>query len=164
MNDIDKKLIIDFAFKRIDEKKFVSNFSYDLQDKQKLLSDFLQNSYDLEDAEGIELSLLFGFSYGIFGLQHVSILCKILYQDWHYKHEDIVGIMQDLKDDRCVDILYKTANRKFDYLNYDDSLGLARKCTWALHDIGTPQALSFLEKLAHSENETIANYAKKRLK
>jgi len=40
---------------------------------------------------------------------------------------------------------------------------LARKCTWALADIGTPSARSLLETLATNDNEIIAHYAQKRL-
>ena len=62
-----------------------------------------------------------------------------------------------------MDILYSTAMRNFDYLDYDEDFGLARKCTWALADIGTPDAWQKLQNLARSQNEIIAGYAQKRL-
>ncbi len=50
-----------------------------------------------------------------------------------------------------------------EYLAYDQFFGLARKCTWALADIGTPEARARLVQLAGSENPLLASYAKKRL-
>jgi hypothetical protein len=46
---------------------------------------------------------------------------------------------------------------------YDECFGLARKCTWALADIGTPEAHARLEILAKHSNPQIAAYAQKRL-
>jgi len=90
-------------------------------------------------------------------------LVRLLEATWHYKHEDIVLILQELKDARAVDALYRTALIDYEYLNHDEFFGLARKCTWALADIGTEEAKTKLELLAGSDNENIRGYAKKRL-
>ena len=94
---------------------------------------------------------------------HVEPLVDLLQLDWHTRHEDIVGLLQRAKDDRASNVLLETATRKFDYLEYDKNEGLARKCTWALADIGSPLAIDHLRALATNENELIARYAKKRL-
>jgi hypothetical protein len=44
-----------------------------------------------------------------------------------------------------------------------EELALVRKCTWALADIGTPEAKARLQDLAKSLNAQIAGYAQKRL-
>ena len=49
------------------------------------------------------------------------------------------------------------------YLDYDEFFGLARKCTWALADIGTPEANTALQELSQVDNQTIADYAQERL-
>ena len=93
-----------------------------------------------------------------------EILASALPLPWHYRHEDIVQALQKIKDPSSVDVLFETAFVKYDYLAYDELFGLARKCTWALADIGTPEAKQRLENLAVCSNKLIAGYAKKRLK
>jgi hypothetical protein len=93
----------------------------------------------------------------------IDVLTRLLSLPNHTRHEDIIGLLQHLKEPRTVDALYTAALVKHDYLAYDDSFGLARKCTWALADIGTPEAISRLRTLAEHSNAQIAEYAKKRL-
>jgi hypothetical protein len=57
-----------------------------------------------------------------------------------------------------VDALERTAHAVHDYLAYDDGFALTRKCTWALADIGTPEAQQALTRLA-CDNSNIASYA-----
>jgi len=99
------------------------------------------------------------------GLRHdfVPALLEILDLPDHISHEDIVGALQALKDPRAIQSLHRTALKRYAYLDYDEFFGLARKCTWALADIGTPEALAKLELLASCENSTIAGYARKRI-
>jgi len=59
--------------------------------------------------------------------------------------------------------LYLTALKKYDYLDYDEDFALARKCTWALADIGTSEAKLKLEELQKCDNQLISNFALKRL-
>ena len=94
---------------------------------------------------------------------HVEPLIALLRLDWHTRHEDIAGLLQRAADDRASDVLFETATRKFDYLEYDENEGLARKCTWALADIGSDTAVSYLRALAENGNDLVAGYAAKRL-
>jgi len=92
-----------------------------------------------------------------------SILATLLLSSNHSRHEDIAHALQVLRYPHAVNALFKAAQMSHDYLNYDDSFGLARKCTWALADIGTPEAFGKLQLLADGDNPTIAGYAQKRL-
>lgn len=89
-------------------------------------------------------------------------LCEALLADWHQSHEDVARTLQRLRDPLSVEALYTAALSRHDYLAYDDSAALARKCTWALADIGTPAARERLELLALA-GEPVAGYARKRL-
>lgn len=91
------------------------------------------------------------------------ILAKLLLSTNHQRHEDIAHTLQGFKDLRTVDALFQAALVIHDHLHYDEFFGLARKCTWALADIGTPEALSKLQLLAKGENQLIAGYAQKRI-
>ena len=100
-----------------------------------------------------------------FGLssEFVPALIQLRGLEWHTRHEDIVSALQQLRDPQSVDILEVTARKTFDYLDYDEFRGLARKCTWALADIGTMSARIALERLAADRDPLIAGYAQKRL-
>ena len=121
----------------------------------------LEDATKRADADGIDLALRIDFE----GLTptFVPVLIQLLEASWHQRHEDIAHTLQGLKDPRAVDALYRTAFARYDYLAYDEVFGLARKCTWALADTGTPEAKAKLKLLAAGENPLIAGYAQKRL-
>jgi hypothetical protein len=122
----------------------------------------LEEAYRQQNADDLEAALTIGSTFG-FSAEHVSLLCHLLFANWHQRHEDIVGALQDLKASEAVDALYRAALEKHEYLAYDQFFGLARKCTWALADIGTSDALAKLRLLAGNENPVIASYAQKRI-
>ena len=93
----------------------------------------------------------------------VPYLVELIEADWHKRHEDIASCLQKSKDNRATPALLRTAIRKFDYLDYDNSYALARKCTWALADIGTQESRAALEVISRNDDETIAGYAIRRL-
>lgn len=122
----------------------------------------LRDGIETKDAELVDTALDKYFMSGLSG-EIVSELAELLGEPWHHRHEDIVSILQGLKDPRAVDALYKEAHSEYEYLNYDDCFGLARKCTWALADIGTSEAKAKLQQLAQENNQIVAEYAQKRL-
>ena len=93
----------------------------------------------------------------------VPPLLTLLRSRDHFRHEDIVAALQSIKDPRAIDALFEAASVRLPYLDYDEFFGLARKCTWALADIGTKEAKTRLEQLTSSKNLLIADYAKKRV-
>jgi hypothetical protein len=52
---------------------------------------------------------------------------------------------------------------KFKYLEYNNSYALARKCTWALADIGTDESKKALEDIANGMDGEVAKYAQSRI-
>src|SRR5512141_2888766 len=92
-----------------------------------------------------------------------DVFLEALGMSWHRKHEDLVAALQQWRAPAAVEALFAAATARFDYLEYDEFFGLSRKCTWALADIGTPEAKTRLEDLARHENPRIAGYARKRL-
>lgn len=93
----------------------------------------------------------------------VPILIDLLRSTAHQRHEEVARWLQDLRDPRSIDALYVTASTRYVYLEHDDSHALARKCTWALADIGTVEAREKLRLLAANADSEIAGYAQKRL-
>ena len=122
----------------------------------------LHHAVDCRDAAGVELALNQAFDAGLTP-DLVPILVEVLGMAWHTRHEDVVRALQKLRPSQAVQGLREAAVVAHEYLNYDEFFGLARKCTWALADIGTPEAKAALYELAGVQNEIIAGYAQKRL-
>ena len=122
----------------------------------------IEKAYRQQNADDLDAVLVIGAVFG-FSADPVPVLCQLLSAKWHQRHEDIVGTLQQLKAPAAVDAVYSAALDRHEYLAYDEFFGLARKCTWALADIGTPDALARLRLLTGNENTVIAGYAQKRI-
>ncbi|QDT71662.1 HEAT repeat domain-containing protein [Lacipirellula limnantheis] len=122
----------------------------------------LEDAASAPQPEAVERAVTSAHQVGV-REEFVPPLLSLLRSTDHFRHEDIVNALQDIKDPRAVEGLFDAATVTHEYLAYDEFFGLARKCTWALADIGTPEAKARLVQLAASENPLIAGYAKKRL-
>lgn len=129
---------------------------------QKDAANRLDSAMQTQDADQVREGVTRAYAAGLHPI-HSALLISLADASWHFCHEDAVFGLQQLKDPAAVAILEKTAFSVHEYLNYDENFGLARKCTWALADIGTPDAHRALTRLAGCDNAVIAGYAKKRL-
>lgn len=93
----------------------------------------------------------------------VPILCGLLAESWHFEHERLAQTLQRIRDPRASRALAAAATLKFDHMAADDSYPFARKCTWALADIGTDEARAYLVCLAMNSDAMIAGFARRRL-
>lgn len=92
-----------------------------------------------------------------------DLLIQVLPEDWHFRHEDVVSAMQWLRCRDAVLVLERRATDCPEYLAWDDNYALARKCTWALADIGTEEARQALIRLSNADVAAIQGFAQKRL-
>ena len=115
-----------------------------------------------EDADRFEFAVRSAFTAGL-PPDLADVFAEALLMPWHTRHEDLVSALQKMKSPASVEALFAVATTRHAYLEYDEFFGLARKCTWALADIGTPLARQRLDELAANLNPTIAGYARKRL-
>jgi hypothetical protein len=123
----------------------------------------LERALESQDADEIDRAVLSAFQLDELRPEFAPTFVRLLAVRSHHKHEDLVGALQKFRDPDAVDALFSAATVRHEYLDYDEFSGLARKCTWALADIGTSKAKTKLEQLALSENPLIAGYARKRL-
>ncbi len=93
--------------------------------------------------------------------ERVIIAIKLFEEGWHSVHENLASLFQHLRHPLATDILFKNAFRK--ELDPFDYKPLARKCVWALADIGTDQAKAYLEIMATCGDPIIEGFAQKRL-
>jgi hypothetical protein len=130
----------------------------------------LEAAINLKDATEVEAAMADAWRGGVRAAPCAelragmcSLLLTLVNAPWHTRHEDVVQNIQWLRCPEAVPALEEAAHAVYDYLSYDDNFGLARKCTWALADIGTPEARAALLRLSKSGNAVIAGYAAKRL-
>jgi len=87
---------------------------------------------------------------------YTDILLQLLDEKWHIEEEDIVSILEIIKDPKSVDKLYEVA---LDVPDYDEMCALAKKCMWALSAINTPEAIQKLKLLEKVDNPIIRENA-----
>jgi hypothetical protein len=85
-----------------------------------------------------------------------NLLLKLLDEDWHTSEEDIVSVLELIKDPSSIDKLYDVAVNVPDY---DDMRALAKKCIWALSSINSPEAVEKLKLLGESNDPIIKENA-----
>ena len=122
----------------------------------------LQAAAQSKNGELVELALNDAFSAGLHA-DLSSVLIELAAAPWHARHEDIALALQELRAPESVAALERLALARYAYLECDEFFGLARKCTWALADIGTHQAKEALARLGICENPNVAAFATKRL-
>ncbi|MDO7877729.1 hypothetical protein Q5H93_23535 [Hymenobacter sp. ASUV-10] len=123
----------------------------------------LKKSLVEHNPERLEDALYFLTQDNVFSKANTEVLCELLLQDWHFSHETIAHYLQQLKDPFSIPYLAATATKRFEYLAYDDTYQLARKCIKALAAIGTKEAISSLNNISMNENSAISGYASKEL-
>ena len=161
-----QKLILEFIEGDILADKLEQALGPIPLDIPNLLIALFESAVASEKAE--EASEAIGIANGFkndkaFGKRATPWLLNLLAMPGHYYHEDIIGILQRIKDARAVEGIYNASLLYHSYLAYDDTSGLARKCTWALADIGNEEAYEKLKLLAANPNAHVAGYAQKRL-
>jgi hypothetical protein len=162
MTEHESKLILDLALKKISEAEFIQRYSIDPRDDQSHIRNLLFRAKVEKNAVDVEYALMLGFLFGE-ELIPTDVVCDLVTESWHTKHEDMALLLQEKKEPSSVKALSEAALMSLEYLGHDESYGFARKCTWALADIGTVESKRALEKLSTNSNEHIAMYAKKRI-
>ena len=158
----ERKFILSFAQDRISESGFLSAFGHNFRAYPRRAVELLEKARQERSPIDVELSLILLYKFG--GLpEALHLLNQLLVEGWHSRHEDIALALEELHDPTSVEPLYQAALSRHEYLDWDEGYALARKCTWGLSKIGTPEAFARLRDLSRVENTVIAGYARKRL-
>jgi hypothetical protein len=78
-----------------------------------------------KDAVQIEFLVIVAKMDGL-SKKYSAIFCELLPLGWHYKHEDIIMALDDIKDPDTVECIFNTAIKKYEYLDYDENYSLAK--------------------------------------
>ncbi len=163
MTEQQRNLILELTRGKISRDTFLSQFDPRFTAKPDQIIALIQEAIKSRSASEVECSLYLIYQFKDSLESYVPVLVQLFAEDWHHRHEDIALAFENLKDPRAIEILYQTALREFEYLKYDNSEALARKCTWALARIGTVEALDKLRLLANCEKPVVCAFARKRL-
>lgn len=91
-------------------------------------------------------------------------LSRLLLEEWHESHEDIVFELGLIGDPRSIPAILQAAQSHIEYLERWGNLHeFQRKCAYALARIGTNESRDALEVLAASEDGHLREYAKEGL-
>jgi hypothetical protein len=151
MLEADKQLLTDFLFRRISRADLLKKYSRDLEKDDNYIYDSFFGATETKNNDELELSLLMLLFNVRVTLEprFIDLLCRLLGEEWHHKHEDIVFILQGIKSPQTVDALYSAIFKRLAYLQYDTTYSLARNIMHALSDIGSPMAKKKLLDLSH---------------
>jgi hypothetical protein len=162
MNEQQRQVVIDVVLGRAAERALTASLGFDPATQPERALALLDEAARSGNADDVECALHVVGRCAL-DVDMVPRILHLLALPWHRQHEDLIGWLQQLRDPRAVDALHAAALVDHEYLDHDEFFGVARKCTWALADIGTPEALSKLRLLAASSNPLIAGYAQKRV-
>jgi hypothetical protein len=162
MDDAKGRLVLALAKGSLSEDAFIAQFGADPRATPDIVRIELEQAFAEKSADSVEYALILAFVFRL-SRKWAPVLCKLMEEDWHHSHEDIASALQDIREPSTVDCLYRAALRKHDYLAYNDGEALAVKCIWALHDIGTSEAVEKLKLLSLSASAPIRERALKRL-
>jgi hypothetical protein len=163
MTEQEKKIIGDYNTGTISKESFLKNYPFELN--EAYVYNLFHTACKNKNAEEIDYGIMVLSFVSTFENpnKYVDILNDLLKEDWHYKHEDIVLFLQELKSPTSIDALYSRALVKPSYMDYDDTYSLARKCIHALGDINTDYSREKLMQLASSDIPVIKEKAEKQL-
>lgn len=153
-----------FGNKITQDELYVSIGVKDAEFEQFLLIKMIL-AYKQEDAEMIEYLIFTIFlaedELNISSL--LDILNKLILCKWHEKHEDIVFLLQKIRDSESVECLYQAIFLRPAYLKWDDNYSFERKCIHAIAKCGNQEAVNKLKLLVTSNNEIIRLCAERQL-
>jgi hypothetical protein len=146
---------------QISKEEFVRRFPLAVAGG-KLAPSWLEEAYKAQNAEELQCALAVGFTFG-FAPEHKEIFRRLIGEDWHYSHEDVVSALETWPVPDTVEALFRATQWIPKSLEYDDSRALAVKAIWALGKIPGTEADASLKALARSDDIVLRKTAVEQL-
>ena len=163
--DMIQNIVNDLIDNTLSSGMVFKKFNLDKDSILNLIIDFLNESIQKKDADMLDCIVYIIFYFDLSSEPLLDIYDHLLLEKWHYKHEDLVTLIDPYRSEKSLAYLYKAATMRFEYLMYDDDItfALASKCIWTIGNIGTHNAQKYLMKLAQCDNIVIADKARRQL-
>lgn len=156
------KKVLELFTKQISKEKFLKiNAISDIKD---VIAKGLVEAYHSKNAEAVEDLIILIYTYEIFDEGNINILNKLLLSDWHYKHEDIALLLEELSSIESIQYLYDAIELRPHYLTWDENFPFEVKCVRAIYYIGKEKAYPYLEKLCKHPNCVIREMAQRQIR
>lgn len=158
----ERGLVMALATQGLPHEEFLGRFRSST-DGRHLCSDLLTEALQFKAPDGVEYALMVGYTFG-FTNENLEALLGLVSEPWHFKHEDIVTALGQIKTPKAVEALYAATQWIPDYLDFDESRALAIKAIWALGRIDGPEADAALSKLTTDSDLILAEAATEQLR
>jgi hypothetical protein len=158
MTDIERKLLLEMGGGEITRHQFYKEFPVDIRNSKDYVINEIRSAIDKENVEELELAISMIWLSENVG-QFVDILNELLINPNHLSHQLITKTIQESKNPSSIPYIKRVLQSNFDYLAYtgSDSDAIAKWFSWALHSIGTKEAIDVMKEYAKSEDEGIRN-------
>jgi HEAT repeat protein len=161
MNETQGNAVLEYSLDRLSESEFLTNYGMSKQEIPAEIEKQLSKALDDRNSDNVELALIIGFKYE-FAESVLLILHQLLECTWHFKHEDIIGLLQEFSSPLSVKPLCNAVELKehLDYLNYDNYGSYYKKCFWALNSVGNEESINTLMEFSNHQDSIISEQAK----
>lgn len=97
--------------------------------------------------------------------QLLDLLHRLLLAPHHYQHQYITHLLQTIRSPTSVSVIRAALETNFNYLTYTGSKRrvIAQWFSWALHDIGTSEAIQTMQEFAETGKKGIRKEMRYRL-
>ncbi|MBB4195996.1 HEAT repeat protein [Rhizobium aethiopicum] len=145
-----------FVREPISKAEFLKQFR-GARDGTVLANELLAEAIESKIPDDVECALIVGSNFG-FNEESLDFLLQLLKEDWHFKHEDVVSALGQLKAPKAIDALYHATQWIPAYLEFE-ARAFAVKAIWALGAISSPEAQATLIALSGDQNAIIKQNA-----
>jgi len=133
-------------------------------EKQKL-----SEAIRTKDAALLEIVFFVIFHFKLEEAQDSAVLCELLSADWHYKHEEIVDLLEFYGMEESVEALYQSACACPAYIEKVDAGSYTVRCIRAMHGIGMrtgaeEKVISYLQILSGSDDKRVREIAERKIR
>lgn len=156
------KAMIELMLKKISKEQFLKiNAITEIGDE---IEKGLHKAYQCHDAKSVEEFVNLIWAFEVIDERYVDILNELLISDWHYQHENIALLLEEISSIESIDYLYKAIDLNIHYLSLYENYPFEIKCVRAIYYIGKEKSRSYLEELCKHDNDVIREMAKRQLK
>lgn len=131
---------------------------------EQVIEDGLIEAYKNQDASNLEIIIYLIFVYDLYDKRYVDLLNKLILSDWHFQHENISMLLQEISDIESLPYLYEAVNTPPKYVLLDENCAFQVKCVRAIYYIGKEKSRTYLEALCKNKNTIIGDIAQRQFK